>query len=83
MLNISKCGEVGKLKEVRVKPHFDGFTIDVVMEQKFINEIKMVDNETLLKQYKDLNECSERALAIDIGLSNLCACVNRKATIRK
>ena len=75
-LNISKCGEVGNLKEVRVKPHFDGFTIDVVMEQKFPNEIEMVDNDTLLKQYKEYNECSERALAIDIGLSNLCACIN-------
>ena len=75
-LNILKCGEVGKLKEVRVKPHFKGFTIDVVMEQKFPNEIEMVDNDTLLKQYKEYNECSERALAIDIGLSNLCACVN-------
>ena len=76
MLNILKCGEVGKLKEVRVKPHFNGFTIDVVMEQTFPNEIQPLDNEELLKQYKELNECSERALAIDIGLSNLCACVN-------
>jgi putative transposase len=76
VLNILKCGEVGTLKEVRVKPHFKGFVIDVVMEQKFPNEIEMVDNDTLLKQYKEYNECSERALAIDIGLSNLCACIN-------
>lgn len=75
-LNILKCGEVGTLKEVRVKPHFKGFVIDVVMEQKFPNEIEMVDNDALLKQYKEYNECRERAMAIDIGLSNLCACIN-------
>ena len=76
LINIGKCGEVGTLKEVRIIPSLLGFTIDVVMEQKFPNEIEMVDNDALLKQYKDLNECSERAIAIDTGLSNLCACVN-------
>ena len=76
MLNIGKCGVVGNLKEVRIKPHLLGFTIDVVMEQIFKNEIKSLDNDVLLKQYKDEIKCSERALAIDIGLSNLCAVVN-------
>ena len=46
------------------------------MEQTFPNEIEMIDNDALLKQYKEYNECSERAIAIDTGLSNLCACVN-------
>ena len=45
LINIGKCGEVGTLKEVRIIPSLLGFTIDVVMEQKFPNEIEMVDAE--------------------------------------
>lgn len=75
-LNLSKFGLSGTLKEVRVKPHFVGFTIDVVLEEAYEGEITSSDNEKLLTKYKDYTSLNERALAIDTGLSNLCAIVN-------
>ena len=76
LVNIGKCGEVGILKEVRIIPTFLGFTLEVVMEQRFPQEVEPIKNEALLKRYKELKECGERTLAIDTGLSNLCAVVN-------
>jgi putative transposase len=74
-LNIAKIG-VNNLKEVRIKPHFVGFTIDIVSETPIEGEIKFVESEKLLTKYKDNATIPERALSIDIGLSNLCAVVN-------
>lgn len=66
------------LKEIRVKPHHIGFTIDIVLEEPIEGEIIVNENhnDELLTKYKDYTTLNERALAIDIGLSNLCAVVN-------
>ena len=66
------------LKEVRIKPHFVGFTIDIVLQKPIEGEIINDEhhNAELLTKYKDITQLNERALAIDIGLSNLCAVVN-------
>ena len=66
------------LKEVRIKPHFVGFTIDIVLQKPIEGEIVNDEhhNAELLTKYKDITQLNERALAIDIGLSNLCAIVN-------
>ena len=77
-LNIASIGKFGALKEVRVKPNYKGFTIDVVLEKPIEGEIINDEhhNAELLTKYKDVTELNERALGIDIGLSNLCAVVN-------
>ena len=77
-LNISSIVESGSLKEVRIKPHLDGFTIDIVFEKLINGEIinDSNHNNELLTKYKDYTTLDERALAIDIGLSNLCTVVN-------
>ena len=55
-----------------------GFTIDIVIEKPIEGEIINDEhhNAALLTKYKDITQLNERALAIDIGLSNLCAVVN-------
>lgn len=75
---VGKDQIVGLLKEVRIKPHFVGFTIDLVFEQSVDGEIVPNEkyNEKLLAKYKELTTIDERALAIDTGLSNLCSVVN-------
>ena len=77
-LNIASIGETGTLKEVRIKPHLDSFTIDIVFEKPIDGEIINDDkhNDQLLTKYKDYITLTERALAIDTGLSNLCTVVN-------
>lgn len=76
LLDISNIAASGRLKEVRVKPHLVGFTIDVVLEEAFDGEIEPIDSEKLLTKYNDITALTERALAIDTGLSNLCTVVN-------
>ena len=77
-LNIGKYGVTGELKEVRIHPTIWGFSIEIVSEANYDNEIVPDDthNEKLLTTYKELTTLNERALAIDPGLSNLCAVVN-------
>ena len=77
LLKSPSIGEA-TLKEVRIKPHLIGFTIDIVIEKPIEGEIINDEhhNAALLTKYKDITQLNERALAIDIGLSNLCAVVN-------
>jgi putative transposase len=66
------------LKEVRIKPNHIGFTIDIVLEKAFDEEIILEEdhNAKLLAKCRECTTLDERALAIDTGLSNLCAVVN-------
>lgn len=77
-LNISELGNTGELKEARVKPYGNYFTIDLVFEQPIDGEIVPNEkhNDELLIKYRELTTIDERALAIDTGLSNLCGVVN-------
>ena len=77
-LNIGLGCNSGVLKEVRIKPNYVGFTIDIVFEEPFDEEIILDENhnENLLAKCKEYKTLDERALAIDLGLSNLCAVVN-------
>ena len=77
-LNISKIKDTGTLKEVRVKPYGNCFVVNIAFEHLIDGEIipDKKHNEKLLAQYKDWTTISERALAIDTGLSNLCSVVN-------
>ena len=77
-LNIGSIGKFGSLQEVRIKPNYIGFTIDIVLQKPIEGEIINDEhhNAALLTKYKDITQLNERALAIDIGLSNLCAIVN-------
>lgn len=77
-LSIASIGKFGSLQEVRIKPNYIGFTIDIVLEKPIEGEIINNEhhNDALLTKYKDVTQLNERALGIDIGLSNLCAVVN-------
>ena len=77
-LSIASIGKFGSLQEVRIKPNYIGFTIDIVLEKPIEGEIINDEhhNAALLTKYKDIMQLNERALGIDIGLSNLCAVVN-------
>jgi putative transposase len=77
-LSIMQVDDSYTLKEVRIKPSLIGFTIDIVFEVKIKGEIipESSHNNKLLTKYKEYTTLNERALAIDTGLSNLCAVVN-------
>lgn len=77
-LSIMQVDDSYTLKEVRIKPSLIGFTIDIVFEVKVEGEIipESSHNNKLLTKYKEYITLNERALAIDTGLSNLCAVVN-------
>ena len=77
-LNIGLGCNSGTLKEVRIKPNYIGFTVDIVFEEVFDNEIILDEdhNAKLLAKYREYKTLDERALAIDTGLSNLCAVTN-------
>ena len=77
-LNVGKLSQVGQLMEVKVKGYFDYFEVNLVLDcdcfdSSIENDTK---NEDLLNEYKEQTTINERALSIDIGLSNLCAITN-------
>jgi len=69
-LNIGKLGLIdGKLKEVRVVPGYNYYTVEVVLETLESHEVKEAREKKLDNQPK-------RIVGIDLGLDNLATMVN-------
>lgn len=81
-LNIGKQGPGTKLKEVRIKPHTDSFTIDIVTETGeegkagMENPLLCMDVESLAGHLSGLEENPYRTASIDPGTENFCAVTN-------
>lgn len=81
VLNLKKSMFDGTLKEVRIKPHTDGFMIDVVLDIGMPilvnhNSLLEMDEKKLQNHLSSLKEIPYRVAAIDPGMSNFCAVAN-------
>lgn len=75
-INLGMSIEVGRLKEVRIKPFCDGFVVDVVIDEKD-KGISPKENDTILDELKGMTSLDGmRIMAIDPGMDNIAAIVN-------
>lgn len=81
-LNVGGVEESEVLKEVQVKCHPDYFMVHIIFQRENQDEpvrenpLLEMDEKKMKKHLRDMERCSYRVAAIDVGTNNFCAIAN-------